>query len=298
MNTIAQAMHSVGAAERGREPAHDRSFGAILIDSGRLKPEDAERVLRAQKEHGLRFGEAAVRLGLLKDEDIQFALSRQFDYPYLLPGDKRVSEELVAAYRPFSPQVEALRALRSQLMLRWFTGDPGRKALAIVGTERGEGRSYLAANLAVVFSQLGERTLLIDADLRHPRQHALFKLDNRGGLSALLAGRADEGAVKAVEGFVGLSVLTAGATPPNPQELLGRASFPPLIERALREHDVILVDTPAAECGADAETIAARARAALLVARRNHSRVPALQALSASLAGVNTAVVGAVMNDF
>jgi hypothetical protein len=82
-----------------------RTLGAILIDGGQLKPEDAERVLQYQKQQNLRFGEAALRLGLISEADIQFALSRQFAYAYLrkTPGELRpLSDELVAAYQPFS----------------------------------------------------------------------------------------------------------------------------------------------------------------------------------------------------
>lgn len=278
--------------------ARERFFGAILMDAGRLGLEDAERVLRAQKEQGLRFGEAAVKLGLLRDEDIQFALSRQFDYAYLLPGDTRVSDELVAAYQPFSPQVEALRGLRSQLKLRWFTDERSHRALAIAGIGRGEGRSYLAANLAVVFSQLGERTLLIDADMRQPRQHALFKLDNAWGLSSALAGREAAQAVKSVPGFTGLAVMTAGAAPPNPQELLSRPAFPALLEQASHDYDVILIDTPALASGADAQTVAVRAGGALVVARRDRTQLAELSALAVSLTESGAAVVGSVLNAY
>jgi len=79
--------------------------------------------MQYQKEHHLRFGEAAMRLGLISEADLQFALSRQFAYAYLrqIPGEARVlSEELVSAFQPFSSRVEQLRAIRSQLMLRWF----------------------------------------------------------------------------------------------------------------------------------------------------------------------------------
>src|SRR3954467_11282479 len=131
----------------------DRSIGAVLIDAGRLKPEDAERVLRFQREQGLRFGDAAIRLGLLTQVDIEFALLRQFNYPCLIRGESRVTEKLIAAYTSSGAQTEALRTLRSQLMLRWFDNEPDRKALAIVSGERYEGRSYIAANLAIVFSQ-------------------------------------------------------------------------------------------------------------------------------------------------
>ncbi|MBV6411498.1 MAG: hypothetical protein GAKPKEKM_02361 [Rhodocyclaceae bacterium] len=276
----------------------DRSIGALLIDAGKLRPEGAEQILRLQKSENIRFGEAAVRLGLVTEADIQQALSRQFDYPYLQPGESRVSEELVAAYRPFSPQVEALRALRSQLMLRWIGAEPERKAIAIASPARGEGRSYLAANLAVVFSQLGEHTLLIDADMRHPRQHALFGLENRVGLSAILSGRGEAQAVARIPDFEDLSVLPAGAVPPNPQELIARPLFTSLLEELCREFDVVLIDTPAAACGADAQTLAVRAGAALLAARKNHTALADLQRLGENLRQASANVVGAVLNDF
>lgn len=281
-----------------RSSGDDRSIGAILIDSGRLTLDDAEHILRKQNDEGLRFGEAAIKLGLLKEEDIQFALARQFDYPYLVPGESNVSKELVAAYQPFSRQVESLRALRSQLMLRWFNGSPDRRAISIVSTARKEGRSYLAANLAVVFSQLGERTLLVDADLRNPRQHELFGLANRAGLAQMITGRADESAIERVPAFMDFSVITAGSAPPNPQELLSRSSFSNLLAMLSGRYDVIVVDTPAADEGADAQTVAVRTGAALLVARQNASYVDDLQDLSDSLHHATAAVVGVVINRF
>ena len=275
-----------------------RSIGAILIDNGRLTPEAAERILKLQKERGLRFGDAAIQLGLLTEADIQQALSRQYDYPYLMPGDERVSEEVIAAFKPFSPVVEQLRALRSQLMLRWFDAEAGHKTLAVVSAGRGEGRSFTAANLAVVFSQLGERTLLIDADLRHPRQHQLFRLENKLGLSSLLAGRAELGeAVTRIPGLIDLSILPAGATPPNPQELLARPVFNALMATVQGQYDIVVVDTPAGAETADNQTIAARTRGAVVVARKDLSLAPQLQTLVASLQHAGVAVVGAVLNN-
>lgn len=271
----------------------DRSLGAILIDSGVLKPEDAERILRLQKEKGLRFGEAAVQLGLVSDADMRFALAAQFEYPYLQSGKASVDQEVIAAYQPFAAQVEALRAVRSQLMLRWFTGEAGRHALVIVSPGRGDGRSWLAANLAVVFSQLGEHTLLIDGDLRHPRQHKLFGVDNRLGLSALLSGREDADAIHKVPGLRDLSVLTAGAVPPNPQELLCRQSFGELLARLGGQYDVVIVDSPAGDDYADAQLIAGRCGGALLVARQNSSRIKGSRALVDAIAQTGASVVGA-----
>jgi chain length determinant protein tyrosine kinase EpsG len=273
------------------------SIGAILVDTGRLSTEDAERILRLQKEQGTRFGDAAIELGLLNEEDIRFALARQFDYPYLPAGDGSLSHELVAAYQPFSPVVEQLRALRSQLMLRWFDAPAQRQALAIVGPGHGAGRTFIAANLAIVFSQLGERTLLIDADLRTPRQHELFKLGKHPGLSGLLAGRIGPEAVVRVPALLGLSVLPAGTVPPNPQELLGRPAFSELLQAISRDFDVVIIDTPAASVYADAQTIAARAGAALLLARKNRSSLPDIAELTQSLQQSGATLVGSVLND-
>ncbi len=227
-----------------RSSTRERSIGAILVDAGRLKIEDAERILHLQKEQGLRFGDAALKFGLITKADIDFALASQFDYPYLLRGESAVSEEVVAAYAPFTPQVEALRALRSQLMLRWFDTDLSRKALAIVSAERNEGRSFIAANLAVAFSQLGEHTLLIDADLRNPSQHRFFGLDNRSGLSAVLSGRGGPDTIQRIPALRDLCVLTAGAQPPNPSELLARPLFAQLLQESAKEFDVILARHP------------------------------------------------------
>ena len=276
----------------------DRSIGAILIDAGRLSPQDAERILQYQKQGELRFGEAGIELGLLTESDILYALSLQFDYPYLQPGPNRpISSEVVAAYRPFGPEGERLRALRSQLQLRWFDEAGKRSALTIIGAERGEGRSYLAANLAVTFAQLGERTLLIDADMRAPRQHKLFKVENQVGLSSLLAGRMQDQVVTFVHGIPGLAVLPAGPTPPNPTELLSRPTFARILEQSMSTFDVVLIDTPAHESGADATLLGRTCGAALAVARTNLTRTVAFTDLVGTMADAGVRMVGSVLID-
>lgn len=281
-------------------PRVSRSLGGILIDSGLLKPEDAERVLLLQKEQNLRFGDAAVRLGLLTESDIQYALSRQFAYAYLrkTSGEKKpVSDELVAAYEPFSPRVEQLRAIRSQLMLRWFDKTDDRQVLTVLGTERGEGRSYLAANLAIVFSQLGERTLLVDADLRYPRQHELFYLENKVGFSTLLSGRSREEAIVRIPDLAGLCVLPAGPVPPNPLELLNRLNFDEFLIQAKATFDIIIIDTPAMSVGEDAAMIAVKTGTALAVARSAQTKVAAFSDLLQGLINAGVNVVGSVLNE-
>ena len=274
----------------------DSSIGRLLLEAGKITPEHAERVLRMQKELGIRFGEAALRLGLITEADIQQILAQQFDYPYLQPGEAKFSSKLVAAYEPFSRQVETLRAVRSQLMLRWFSR--GNKSLIIASIEPGDGASLFAANLAVVFSQLGENTLLVDANLRKPSQHEIFDLKGKQGLSDVLAGRADLHAVAKVESFVSLSVLGAGTVPPNPQELLSRSSFGGLVNQLEVRHDIVLYDTSAFTSGADALAIAGRAHGVLLVVRKNKTLLDDVAAVAEQLANSGAELVGSVLVDF
>lgn len=278
--------------------AGNRSIGAILIDAGRLKAQDAEQILRLQRERELPFGDAAVQLGLLTQADIDFALSRQFSYPYLLRGQSAVSEEVVAAYAPFTAPVESLRALRSQLMLRWFGTDPEHKALAVVSSQHREGRSFMASNLAVVFSQLGARTLLIDADLRNPCQHRLFGIDNRVGLSALLSGRGGREAIHRIPALLDLSVLPAGARAPNPSELVARPVFRRLVREFAKDFDVILFDTSPAGENSDALNVSICAGSALIVVRKNAARLWQVRGIADGATQSSVTLVGTVLNDY
>ncbi len=271
------------------------SIGAILLDAGKISIKDAERIIASQKQNHLRFGDAAKALGLVSEDDIQKALSLQFDFPFLLASEDHFSPELIAAYQPFSSQVESLRAVRGQLMLRWFS--PEQKSLSIISPNHGEGRSYIAANLSIVFSQLGERTLLIDADFRQPRQQNLFKLQVEYGLSDILAGRADMSVIKRINAFRDLSVLTAGTLPPNPLDLLSRG-LNVCLQQLNQQFDVILIDTPAAEQGIDMQIITKACGGALMVARQHQSRINALQNLTEDLKNCGCQCLGAVINAF
>jgi receptor protein-tyrosine kinase len=205
---------------------------------------------------------------------------------------------VIAAFEPFNRMVEQLRVLRSQLMLRWYDPLAECKTLAIVSPGAKEGRSFVAANLAVVFSQLGERTLLIDADLRNPSQHDLFRMPNQLGLSSILSDRCRlDQAVKRAEGLRALSLLSSGPKPPNPQELLGRPAFGALLNQAQGQFDVIIIDTPAASDNADAQTIAARSGAALVVARKDVTSAGPVSRMAASMQQGGTRIVGSVMNN-
>lgn len=303
-------IHGLNERSGDTEPNHadstdaivgeDRTIGQILIEANRLSHTDASRIIELQKREGLFFGEAAKKLNLLTDEDITYALSKQFDYPYLRLAEGIFSQELIAAYEPFTAQAEALRAIRSQILLAWQ--NQSHKALAVVSPGEKEGRSYLAANLAVTFAQLGKKTLLMDGDLRNPRQHQIFDFNCRVGLSSMLAGRIKredlEKLPESVPFFTHLSVLGAGAVPPNPLELLAGDRFPRIMSELNQYYDVVIIDTPAGGNQADFQPLAVAASNALLVVRKNHTKIADIKRQMATLSSVRVNVMGAVLSDF
>jgi chain length determinant protein tyrosine kinase EpsG len=285
---------SVAAAEHVRRA--DSRIGALLLAAGKITPEHAERVLRMQGELAIRFGDAAQRLGLVDDDDIAQVLARQFDYPCLRPGEGSYSPHLAAAYDPFGPQAETLRAVRSQLLLRWFAR--GHKSLAVVGVGQGDGASLLTANLAVAFAQLGRRTLLVDADLRRPAQQAIFNTPARQGLADMLAGRLDPDQVETLASLGDLDLIGAGTLPPNPQELLSRPALAALHAGFEARYDVVLYDVTPRARGLDALLLAARTGGVLIVARRHRTALAELQALAEQVGQNGAKVVGSVMVEF
>lgn len=277
---------------------HDRPIGDLIRDARNLSAAEVEQVLSYQREHGVRFGEAAVTLGLASPDDVLNALAQQFHYP-LANAERRIaSPELVTLSQPFSLQAEAIRAVRSQVTMRMSRPDAVRQVLAVISPASGDGKTYFAANLAVSLAQLGGRTLIVDADLRGPRQHEVFKVSNTAGLSSLLSGRAEAHVIQSVEGVPGLFVLPCGPVPPNPLELIERPAFGLLMRELSAKFDHVVIDTAAASLGADACVVAARCGAALVLTRKHENRVAALQDLVASLAGSSVQLLGAVVNEF
>jgi chain length determinant protein tyrosine kinase EpsG len=282
----------------GTQWAHQR-LGEILIDNGKLDARGVDRIIEHQRKNNLFFGDAALQLKLVEPEDILQALSIQFGYP-CVQGSDAFSPELVMAHRPFGEQAETFRNIRSQLLTNCLKS--GEKVLAVASPESQEGRSYISANLAVAVSQLGYSTLLIDADMRAPRQHNIFNFTRRIGLSSMLTGRitaADlESLPDSIPPFDNLSVLGCGAIPPNPAELLGRGTFPLILRELIKYFDLIIIDTPPAAYEGEVVSIASAAGNALLVARRNHSKLENLKTMKSTLTKSGVNVVGSVLDQF
>lgn len=274
----------------------DIPLGEIFRETRRLDAEQIEAILAHQREHGLLFGEAAVALKLVDDRDVLWALSRQFHYPYALDGRKQFNSELITANTPFSSVSETFRSIRSQLIRRGEQ-DPQRRALAVVSADSGDGKTFVAANLAIAFSQLGRRTLLIDGDMRSPRLHKVFGIDNTRGLSSILAGRLSARVLAPVTDLPSLFVLPVGVAPPNPLELLESPAFGLLIQELLGKFDHVIIDSPSAIVGADAGVIAARSGAFVSVARQGRTCMASMIELVASLRDNATHSFGFVLNE-
>jgi chain length determinant protein tyrosine kinase EpsG len=276
----------------------NRAIGAILVDAGRLTERDVSEIQAFADQNGMLFGAAGIALKKVKAEDLDLALGRQFHYPTLPCGrGGLVTSDVVTAHQPQSAVAEDFRTIRSRLVIDWLN-HAERNILAIVSPRPGDGRSWFAANLATAFAQAGERTLLIDADMRRPRQHELFKINDSLGLAALLTGRAGTEAAHRIHPELRLCVMPAGVLPPNPQELLTRPAFEVALTKFAGQFDVVIIDTPPGQASADAQVIAARAGSALVLARRDHTTELALQETAKALLDSRVKVVGCVINEY
>ena len=276
---------------------HSRAIGDYIRQARSLSEPQIREVLQYQRANGLRFGEAAIALKLATSDDVLWALSQQFHYPYATGEKTPFDDELVAATEPFGEEAEAFRELRSQLMMGVLAAGSPSRALAVLSPDSGDGKTYFAANMAISLSQLGGRTLLLDADMRTPRQHLLFGVPNTAGLSNLLAGRSENNLIHQIKELPTLFVLPVGTLPPNPLELVQRPAFGLLIQELLTKFDHVVVDTPAAVHGADSRVLAARCGAAVVIGRRGRTRVKSLKSLLGALAASPVKLAGVMLND-
>ncbi|QMW22062.1 CpsD/CapB family tyrosine-protein kinase [Sandaracinobacteroides saxicola] len=277
----------------------DLLAGDALLRTGLLTDEQAGRVQARQAETGASFDAAAVELGFASLADVERAND-------LLAGTLAmtvapnlvISEEVVVLSDPASPRAEAIRLLRTQVIAQHLGA--GRRAFAVTGAVDGSGASYIAANLAAALSQVGIKTLLVDANLRSPRIDAMFGLDPNGpGLTTYLSlGANRPERVVYANVLPNLSIIPAGPPVARPQELLSSARFKAGTDILLREYDVAIFDTPSANENADALTVAGVVGYALIVARRDHGYTNDVATLSKQLAASRSSVIGAVLNDY
>lgn len=294
LNTNRQPEADAVAVHSGVDPIEQQ-----ILAAGNLSDAQVEAIRGFQRRKGLTFGEAAITLGLVRRDSLFLALSKRYNYPVLTFGgdEARFSRELVVGFQPFSAGAEAFRSIRSALATGALS--QGKNAFAVIGPNAGVGATYFAANLALSFAQMAVPTLLVDANLRKPRLASLFGVDPKteGLVEALTRSDAHAPPV-AVDIVPGLSLLVAGATAPHPQELLSSKEFLNLSQNAQRNYGVVIYDTPAALDSADAYVVASRVGSAILLGRRNRTKVADVKTVSQALESFQCEIAGTVFARF
>lgn len=289
-----------------------------LIARGRLTQEGAVRIDEVMRTMGLGFGDAAIQLGLITREEFAEAAQDARDLPPNSPdgifegaihkvsfnrglpvkyvGMVKAGRSLMLAHDPDSTYAEQIRALRTELLL---LNNPSRggNIFVILSPCKGEGRTQLCSELGIAFSQLGLRTLLVDADLRRPRVHALFEADNIIGLGQALAS-GGIAQLLGVEKLPHLSVLTAGPSVPNPLELLTNGHFRRQLSDWRKKYSIIIIDTPPITEFADGLAIASFGEQVVIVGRSGSTPHKNMKEMLRRMGGTQSRIVGAVVNSF
>lgn len=198
---------------------------------------------------------------------------------------------LPAVTDPDSRRTEAYRKVRTSLL---FGGPDGMaSSVTVTSALAGEGKTTLAANLAVVCAQAGQRVALVDADLRKPSVHRTFDLPNEVGLSSVLAGEADLADVVQPHP-TGVHVITSGPSPRDPSALLQSPEMRALVTALEAEHDLVLVDTTPALAVSDAAQVSTVCRGAVLVCQLRRTTYDSVRRASTTLERVHAPVLGVV----
>lgn len=296
----------------------EKDLRAELISRFNLSAEDIEKIYAAMLPTDLGFSDAALRLGYVTHDEVTEALAgarmlfaEDTSGPIeealrKISSDRRIvvrdgdplnpGRQLILAHDPYDQRSERLRALRTELLLL-NEATRGANIVTVLSPGANEGRTQLAAELAISFAQLGRRTLLVDADMRKPGQHELFGSYNDHGLSSAIA-MGEKPVFHPVIGLPPMRVLTAGPVPPNPLELLSDGRFERLLSDWRKNYEFIVIDTPPISQCADGLAIATLAACFLLVSRSQHTSFKTTRDALRRLESTQSRLLGAVLNNF
>ncbi|RMF42845.1 MAG: polysaccharide biosynthesis tyrosine autokinase, partial [Anaerolineae bacterium] len=203
--------------------------------------------------------------------------------------------DLITVSQPRSPVAEAFRSLRTNI--QFASVDHPVQTLLVTSALPSEGKSTVAANLAVALAQSGKKVVLLEADLRRPSVHRYLKVPNRLGLSAMFVQTQVylDGNLQGTR-VPNLKVLTAGDLPPNPSELLGSERMYAIIRQVKEQADLLVLDTPPVMAVTDAVVLSPRVDGVLLVVKPGSTKLSALQTAIEQLQRVGAKVLGVVFN--
>lgn len=296
----------------------DEELARTLVFLHQLSNEGVEQITELMKNLRVRFADAALESGSVTRQQIDEALewlnrraldknrglierhprrSRRRRSMTLWEGDQlEPSGDLILVHDPDHPHSETVRSLRTEILLRFRDQHRGR-TIALVSPCAGEGRSQLAAELAICLAQLERRTLLIDADLRQPSQHLLFNANNEIGLTQALTNGAPH-RFHGIRGLPDMALMTSGELPPNPLELLSGRAFKRTLREWRRNFEFVVLDTPPTTETSDGLVIAAAAGNVLVLGRAQVTKFTQLNEICRNLSVTNSRILGAVINPF
>lgn len=210
-------------------------------------------------------------------------------------------KEIITNNDPKSPISEVFRSLRTNMQ---YMGSKKKLTILVTSTMQGEGKSFITTNLAVTFAQAGKKTIIVDTDMRRPRQHKIFETDATPGLSNYLSGvnftvndhelLTDECIFKT--DIENLSIFPAGNVPPNPSELLLSGKLKELISDLEEKFDVIIFDGAPCLLVTDATIVARRVNYTIIVASQNETKMEDLKEAQRRIKHVGGHVAGVVLN--
>ncbi|MEW5958183.1 MAG: polysaccharide biosynthesis tyrosine autokinase [Chloroflexota bacterium] len=212
---------------------------------------------------------------------------------------KTYADKLIISKDPFSPAAEAYRIVRSNI--QFMSVDRPLKTILVTSPTTQEGKSVTAANLGVIMAQAGLTTILVDADLRRPVQQEIFQVPANtmpmSGLTELLCSpETKAGSYLIKTAIANLQLLTSGALPPNPVELLGSQRMGQVLAQLSELADVVIVDSPPVVMVADAAVLSARLDGVVLVAKAGHTRLAALREATLNLQQADAHLLGGILN--
>ena len=236
----------------------------------------------------------ALELPLMADIPLLDVKRRKVSASVKREGEPQIDSIVFAHYRPKSREAEAFRGLRTALY--FSTQEGGRKVVQITSPNPRDGKTTVAANLAVSIAQSGKKVLLLDADLRHPRIHKILDIDSTIGLSNVIIGEAELHDATQSCGIDNLWILPGGPRPPNPAEVLSSSKFEQLLQVVREQYDLVVVDTPPLLAVTDPGIVASRVDAVLLTIRIvKNGRPQALRARE-MLGSLGAEVLGVAIN--
>ena len=291
-----------------------QSNNVSILDRALLPGEPTWPSLRLNLMLALALGAAAAAAGvwLIEGRDDTFKSAEDLEARLGLPvlgaiplSAKKKSAVSELLDEPSSPLVEAYRSLRTAIQFAASDGAP--RSILITSSRPGEGKSTIALSLAANFSQLGMRVLLIDADFRNPSQHRMMNLENTVGLSNYLLGGHSSVESQYVGSVLGtlkqtsipnLAVMTSGAPPPSPVELLAGPRLGVLLNEAAGSFDIVIIDSPAIMDYADVPILSTVVDGTVLVVEGAKTRPKLVQDALKRLRFVRARVLGGILNKY